>query len=110
MVLSYYTTVVFIPPTDSVIHIWKMSDSAIITEGNMLGGTSESSPSKNKENWNLVKLLRGHLEDVYDLCWSPDSSFLISGSVDNSAIVWDVHKGEQSTNFFVCVLGEWGEG
>lgn len=62
-------------------------------EGN-LTGSSESSPSKNKENWSLVKLLRGHLEDIYDLCWSPDSSGIISGSIDNSAIVWDVQKGE----------------
>ena len=92
-----------------------MSDSTVSTEGNLLGGSSESSPSKNKENWSLVKLLRGHLEDVYDLCWSPDSSYLISGSVDNSAIVWDVQKGEQIINlcvqnfFKVCVC-LWGGG
>ena len=71
-----------------------MDDSASgSTDGNLVGGTGDSSPSKNKENWTIVKLLRGHLEDVYDLCWSPDSTSLISGSVDNSAIVWDVLKG-----------------
>ena len=48
----------------------------------------------NKENWSVVKILRGHLEDVYDLSWSRDSSYIITGSVDNSAIVWDVVKGE----------------
>ena len=36
---------------------------------------------------------RGHIEDVYDLCWSPDGNSLISGSVDNSAIIWDIVKG-----------------
>lgn len=36
---------------------------------------------------------RGHIEDVYDLCWSPDGNNLISGSVDNSAIIWDIVKG-----------------
>lgn len=41
-----------------------------------------------------MKTLRGHLEDVYDLCWSADSLALISGSVDNTAIVWDVKKGK----------------
>ena len=46
-----------------------------------------------KENWTVAKMMRGHLEDVYDLCWSPDSAHLISGSVDNTAIVWDVQKG-----------------
>lgn len=41
-----------------------------------------------------MKTLRGHLEDVYDLSWSLDSLNLISGSVDNTAIVWDVKKGK----------------
>lgn len=46
-----------------------------------------------KENWHPIKVLRGHLQDVSDLYWSPDGLKLISGSVDNSAIVWDVFKG-----------------
>lgn len=45
-----------------------------------------------KETWIQYKVLRGHMEDVYDLSWSQDSQFLISGSVDNTAIVWDIHK------------------
>ena len=39
---------------------------------------------------------RGHLEDIYDLAWSPNGTQLVSGSVDNSAIIWDVDKGENS--------------
>ncbi|CAL4073630.1 unnamed protein product, partial [Meganyctiphanes norvegica] len=54
----------------------------------------EDSPTENKENWTLSKMLRGHLEDVYDICWSPCSLFLISGSVDNAAILWNVGKGK----------------
>ena len=34
--------------------------------------------------------LRGHVFDVYDVAWSPDSTQLLSGSVDRTAIVWDV--------------------
>lgn len=34
------------------------------------------------------------MEDVYDLCWSPNSLNLISGSVDNTAMVWDAQKGK----------------
>lgn len=48
---------------------------------------------KDQETWVIMKTLRGHLEDVYDLAWSMDSSSIISGSVDNTAIVWDVKKG-----------------
>ncbi|XP_042894256.1 chromatin assembly factor 1 subunit B-like isoform X2 [Penaeus japonicus] len=55
---------------------------------------AEDSEKENKEHWNVLKMLRGHLEDVYDLSWSKCSQFLISGSVDNSAILWDVGKGK----------------
>lgn len=41
----------------------------------------------------MYKTLRGHLEDVYDLSWSPNSLFLMSGSVDNAAIIWDIKRG-----------------
>lgn len=50
-----------------------------------------------KETWLIHKILRGHMEDVYDLSWSQDSQFLISGSVDNTAIVWDVEKAKSTT-------------
>lgn len=34
--------------------------------------------------------IRRHLEDIYDVCWSPDERALISGSVDHSIIVWQL--------------------
>lgn len=37
-----------------------------------------------------------HERDVLDLAWSPDGNYLISGSVDNTAIVWDVARGEHA--------------
>ena len=46
---------------------------------------------------------RGHLEDIYDLAWSPNGQQLISGSVDNSAIIWDVNKGGQIYFIYVGV-------
>jgi len=44
--------------------------------------------------WKII--FRGHVEDVYDLAWSPDSNQLITGSVDNSAIIWDANKGKHN--------------
>jgi WD40 repeat protein len=38
----------------------------------------------------LVALLEGHTDVVLDLVFSPDSKYLISGSGDNVAIIWDV--------------------
>ncbi|KAG7197476.1 hypothetical protein KM043_013324 [Ampulex compressa] len=47
----------------------------------------------NKEQWTSWKVLRGHIEDVYDISWAPDSNSLASSSVDNSVILWDIDKG-----------------
>uniref|UniRef100_A0A182Q8P8 CAF1B/HIR1 beta-propeller domain-containing protein n=1 Tax=Anopheles farauti TaxID=69004 RepID=A0A182Q8P8_9DIPT len=73
---------------ESVIFIWKQKgDSETL---NILDATNE----QDKETWLTLKILRGHMEDVYDLSWSANSQFLISGSVDNTAIVWDVLRGK----------------
>jgi chromatin assembly factor 1 subunit B len=44
--------------------------------------------------WSNHKILRGHLSDIYDLAWSPDSKHIISGSVDNSSKLWNIDKGK----------------
>lgn len=72
---------------ESAIILWKERSES---EPPPLAGDDTS---QNKEQWNLWKVLRGHVEDVYDLSWSPDSNYLVSGSVDNTAILWDVQKG-----------------
>lgn len=36
---------------------------------------------------------RGHTDDVQDLAWAPDSSALMSGSIENICIIWDVEAG-----------------
>ncbi|XP_054805020.1 LOW QUALITY PROTEIN: chromatin assembly factor 1 subunit FAS2 [Prosopis cineraria] len=45
------------------------------------------------QTWKVLKMLRSHHKDILDLQWSPDGTFLISGSVDNSCIIWDINKG-----------------
>lgn len=55
-------------------------------------------------NWFLLPS-RGHLEDVYDICWTSDGNYMASASVDNTAIMWDVHKGKRSSHpleFHIC--------
>ncbi|XP_050726843.1 chromatin assembly factor 1 subunit B-like isoform X1 [Eriocheir sinensis] len=71
---------------EAAIILWKKDDSSDIF--------MEESEKENKEHWTIWKMLRGHLEDVYDLCWSPCSQFLFTGAVDNTAILWDVAKGK----------------
>ena len=55
--------------------------------------TLDNDDCESKENWFVFKTLRGHLEDILDLAWSRDGSVLISGSIDNSVIVWNVASG-----------------
>lgn len=38
----------------------------------------------------LVRLLKGHDSNVYDLAFSPDGRFLASGGADNTALVFDL--------------------
>ncbi|KZC09000.1 PREDICTED: chromatin assembly factor 1 subunit B [Dufourea novaeangliae] len=73
---------------ESTIVLWKQKEDC---EFHIISDDIE-----NKEQWVSWKVLRGHLEDVYDISWSPDSSMLISGSVDNTAILWNIHKGRST--------------
>ena len=43
--------------------------------------------------WAPNTILRGHSSDVYDLCWSNNSKYLASGSIDNNIILWNISKG-----------------
>ena len=83
------------PPTEAAIIVWKKNS----TGSNAPDLFSDEGETKNKEHWSIHKMLRGHIEDVYDLCWSSCSNFLVSGSIDNCAIMWDVHKGELHMSF-----------
>ena len=38
--------------------------------------------------WRTANTLRGHSDDVQDLAWAPGGAALVTGSVDNSSIVW----------------------
>ncbi|VDK34795.1 unnamed protein product [Taenia asiatica] len=54
------------------------------------------------ETWLPLRSLRRHLEDVYDLCWSPDGTALISGSVDQSVILWSLDLSVEGASGGTC--------
>lgn len=80
--------------TDSVIIIWKKKNNPDIFDAE----------NENKEHWTCVRMLRLHINDVCDLSWSPDSQYLISGSVDNTAVLWNVNSGRTVVFCFHYVL------
>ncbi|EQB78527.1 Chromatin assembly factor 1 subunit B-like protein [Camelus ferus] len=81
---------------DAVILLWKVNDNK---EPEQIVFQDEDEAQLNKENWTVVKTLRGHLEDVYDICWATDGNLMASASVDNTAIMWDVSKGQKISIF-----------
>ena len=55
--------------------------------------------TEEKVSWCNYKILRGHSGDVYDLSWNPDSKYLISGSVDNYCMIWNIEKAKCVNRF-----------
>jgi WD40 repeat protein len=47
----------------------------------------------------LVAVLRGHVEPVYALAFSPDGRFLVTGSFDNTLKLWDVASQKELRTF-----------
>ncbi|XP_053312253.1 chromatin assembly factor 1 subunit B isoform X2 [Spea bombifrons] len=81
---------------DAAILLWRLNENKEPEQSCFQEGDDVA---LNKENWTVVKTLRGHLEDVYDICWTQDSNFMASASVDNTAIMWDVNKGQKLSIF-----------
>ncbi|XP_017278117.1 chromatin assembly factor 1 subunit B isoform X2 [Kryptolebias marmoratus] len=84
---------------DSAIFLWKLIDCKEPEQAPVF--QEDEDAQLNKESWSVVKTLRGHIEDVYDICWTRDGNLMISGSVDNTAIMWDINKGQK-----LCILND----
>eukprot|EP00064_Thunnus_orientalis_P003377 superscaffoldBa00000271_g3386 len=84
---------------DAAILLWKLNDSKEPEQTPVF--QEDEDAQLNKESWSVVKTLRGHIEDVYDISWTRDGNFMVSGSVDNTAIMWDINKGQK-----LCILND----
>uniref|UniRef100_A0A8C5AI50 Chromatin assembly factor 1 subunit B n=1 Tax=Gadus morhua TaxID=8049 RepID=A0A8C5AI50_GADMO len=82
---------------DAAILLWKLNDQKEPESSPLF--QEEDDSLLNKESWSVVKTLRGHIEDVYDISWTREGTFMVSGSVDNTAILWDVAKGQKISIF-----------
>lgn len=51
--------------------------------------------------WKLSAALRGHHDDVTDIAWAHDDGVIMSGSVENEVMMFDV----ESRRTLVSVLG-----
>ncbi len=78
--------------------IWQLNPNATPSKP---FGADEDELVEDKEVWTALNILRGHGSDVYDLCWSSDSKHLISGSTDNTAIIWHIPSGSLPVTNFI---------
>lgn len=49
--------------------------------------------SEDKESWRIKHMCRSSGSEIYDLAWSPDGVFFITGSMDNIARIYNASTG-----------------
>lgn len=72
---------------DGTIFLWVLSDTPPTS-------TFGADTEEDKEVWKLRHVCRGGISEIYDLAWSPDSQFIIAGSMDNIARVYSAQTGQ----------------
>lgn len=50
--------------------------------------------SDDKETWRVKHMCRSSGAEIYDLAWSPDGVFIITGSMDNVARIYNAQTGQ----------------
>lgn len=54
--------------------------------------------SDDKETWRVKHMCRSSGAEIYDLAWSPDGVFIITGSMDNIARIYNAQNGWSCRN------------
>ncbi|WP_069471305.1 WD40 repeat domain-containing protein [Candidatus Marithrix sp. Canyon 246] len=81
-------------------HKSKIKDVTFTSDGRYLvsaGGWMKNDEIRlyNFPTGKLVTLLKGHTNVVLGLAFSPNSRYLVSGSADKNAIIWDINQKQQ---------------
>ena len=51
---------------------------------------------EDKETWRIKHMCRSSGSEIYDLAWSPDGIFFITGSMDNIARIYNAQSGQHN--------------
>ncbi|CAJ0754794.1 12070_t:CDS:2, partial [Entrophospora sp. SA101] len=77
------------------IILWKLDGLKEINNKKLLNLESDDSDSDHEQNFHKpIAILRGSLAEIYDLSWSPNGDYIVSGSMDNTARVWNVKEAK----------------
>ena len=64
------------------------------SENHVSGGAFGEDGSDDKETWRVKHMCRSLGSEIYDMAWSPDGLFFITGSMDNIARIYNANTGE----------------
>lgn len=71
---------------DGVVLLWVPSENPPVKQ---LGDDG----LEDKEAWRVKHMCRSMGSEIYDLAWSPDGQFFITGSMDNIARIYNAQTG-----------------
>lgn len=75
---------------DGNVLLWVPSD--VHSNNNTFGEEA----GEDKETWIVKRMCRSTSgSEIYDLAWSPDAHFFVTGSMDNVARIFDAQTGMQ---------------
>lgn len=80
---------------DGTILFWTLSDKPATAT---FGAESNEDVMYEREVWKIRRMLRPTQQEVYDLAWSPDGQWLLSGSTDNTARIYNASDGKRVYN------------
>ena len=73
---------------DGNVLLWVPSDTHSVTPSFGEDGLED------KETWRVKHMCRSFGSEIYDLAWSPDGVFFITGSMDNIARIYNAQTGK----------------
>lgn len=76
-----------------LIRQWSQFSSPVQTTGSIRAVTL--SPPTPPPQGKTLCICRRHSDTVHSLSWSPDGNYLVSGSRDKTAQIWDAHTGDR---------------
>lgn len=79
---------------DGIIFLWSLAPSNNQSNIKQKGFGQDDDDVEDKETWKLRLSCRSALAEIYDLAWSPDSQYLLTGSMDNIARVYNASTGQ----------------
>lgn len=73
-----------------MIVVWSQSDKPSVSYG---GDAATEEAEYSKEFWRARIIIRCTTREVYDLAWSPNSEWIVAGSTDNTARIFNAVDG-----------------